>query len=193
MIIALASKDDSALSKYAKGIRQGNVSVYRDFFEEYYPMLYRFLISRGMSHDEAEDLVQQAFIIIWDNRKGIDATKSLKAYLIKIAYTQMLNHIKYQSRFKDEDPPESGAGTQEQESDSDYIELWHLMKNIIAQMPEKRALVFEMCFINELTYKETANILEVSVKTVENHMALAFKEMRGKLKKIYGADRFMVK
>jgi RNA polymerase sigma-70 factor (ECF subfamily) len=50
-------------------------------------------------------------------------------------------------------------------------------------MPERRKAVFEHCFIHELSYKETAEVLSISPKTVENHMALAFKDMRASLEK----------
>jgi RNA polymerase sigma-70 factor (ECF subfamily) len=48
-------------------------------------------------------------------------------------------------------------------------------------MPEKRQTVFRLCFIQEFTYKDAAEVLNVTVKTVENHMGLALKELRGKL------------
>ena len=55
-------------------------------------------------------------------------------------------------------------------------------------MPEKRGMVFDLCFMQEFTYKETADALNVSPKTVENHMALAFKDLRTRLTQIYGED-----
>jgi len=48
--------------------------------------------------------------------------------------------------------------------------------------------VFESCFMNQYTYKETAEAMDVSVKTVENHMTLAFKDLRAVLSEIYGDD-----
>ena len=50
-------------------------------------------------------------------------------------------------------------------------------------MPEKRQAVFRLCFIQEFTYKEAAEFLQVSVKTIENHMGLALKDLRKKLEK----------
>jgi RNA polymerase sigma-70 factor (ECF subfamily) len=52
-------------------------------------------------------------------------------------------------------------------------------------MPEKPGLVFESCFMEQNTYKETAEAMDVSVKTVENHMTLAFKDLRSVLSEMY--------
>ena len=48
-------------------------------------------------------------------------------------------------------------------------------------MPNKRQTVFRLCFIQEFTYRDAADILNISHKTVENHMGLALKELRNKL------------
>ncbi len=179
------SLDDQQLSNK---IKNGSQEAFKHFFDAHYPALYRFMRSRGMSHDEAEDLVQRAFVIIWEKRNGIDETKSLRAYLFQIAYSRMLNHIDYNSKFKDEDPPEDVSKTEDPDAKSDYSELLTQIKIIIASMPEKRAMVFELCFMKQFTYKETAAAMNVSVKTVENHMALALKDMRAALTNVYGED-----
>lgn len=180
-----SSLDDAQLSI---NIKNGDQKAFRAFFDMHYPALYRFMRSRGMSHDEAEDLVQKAFVMIWDKRSGIDETKSLRAYLFQITYTRMLNHVDYHSKFKDEDPPEEDSGVINPETDADYSELVAHIKKIIASMPEKRGMVFELCFMKQFTYKETAETMDVSVKTVENHMALAFKDMRAALVDVYGKE-----
>jgi RNA polymerase sigma-70 factor, ECF subfamily len=188
LFLALSKSSSLADNQLSIKIKNGNQKAFKEFFDTQYPALYRFMRSRGMSHDEAEDLVQKAFVLIWEKRSGIDENKSLRAYLFRIAYTRMLNHVEYQSKFKDVDPPENEISVKNPETDSDYSELVHQIKRIIAAMPEKRATVFELCFMKQFTYKETAEAMDVSVKTVENHMALAFKDMRSALINIYGEE-----
>ena len=102
----------------------------------------------------------------------------------------MLNHIEYRSKFADESPQNEDLSERNPDADADYSELVSHIKRIITTMPEKRAIVFELCFMKQFTYKETALALDVSVKTVENHMAVAFKDMRSALTGIYGEDVF---
>lgn len=190
LLFFLALSKDSSLDDLSLSIkiRNGDQKAFKLFYDKHYPGLYRFMLSRGMSHDEAEDLVQKAFIKIWEKRKGIDETKSLRAYLFQIAYSRMLNHIEYQSKFNDEDPPDESISLKNPETDTDYSELLNHIKRIISKMPEKRSQVFEFCFMKQFTYKETAEVMDITVKTVENHMALAFKDMRSALTEIYGVD-----
>lgn len=189
ILLFLALSRDSSIDDVQLSIRikNGDQAAFREFFNSHYPALYRFMRSRGMSHDEAEDLVQRAFVMIWEKRSSIDETKSLRAFLFKIAYTRMLNHVEYHSKFKDEVLPKE-LGAVHPETDADFTELVDQMKRIISTMPERRATVFELCFMKQFTYKETADAMGVSVKTVENHMALAFKDMRVALIDIYGED-----
>jgi RNA polymerase sigma-70 factor, ECF subfamily len=188
LFIALSRDDNLDSLNLSIAIRNGDHDAFKRFYDNHYPGLYRFMISRGMNHDEAEDLVQKAFIMIWEKRKDIDETKSLRAYLFQIAYSRMLNHIEYQAKFKEKDPPDVEVSTKDPDSDLDYSELLNRIKNIIIRMPEKRGLVFELCFMKQYSYKEAADVMDVSVKTIENHMALAYKDIRSALIGIYGRD-----
>lgn len=188
LLLAFSKENEVDDRMLAAAIRQGDQKSFKAFFDKHYPALYRFMVSRGMSHDEAEDLVQRAFIMIWEKRKEIDESKSLRAYLFKIAFTRMLNHVEYQSKFSDADSDDDRLSETHPGGDINLSELLHHINTIIANMPEKRALVFELCFMKQFSYKETAESMGVTVKTVENHMALAFKDMRSALKKVYGEE-----
>lgn len=188
LILAFA-KDRSAddISIYL-AIKNGDSEAFREFFNANYDSLYKFLISRGMSYDEAEELIQKAFVLIWEKRENIDETKSLRAYLFQIAYSRMLNHIKYQSRFTETDHPVENKHHSDTETDINHSELLSHVRAIISDMPDKRGMVFELCFLKQFTYKEAADTMGVSTKTIENHMGQAFKDLRSSLKQIYGKE-----
>jgi RNA polymerase sigma-70 factor, ECF subfamily len=192
LILALSadkSLDDHTL---ATAIRNGDNEAFRSFFDRHYPALYRFMASRGMDHDDVQDLIQKAFLTIWEKRDGIDSTKSLRAFLFRIAYNSMLNHIAYHSKFEDAEFPEFNRDIAGPGNETDHSELLRHINRIVAEMPEKRQMVFQLCFMKQFTYREAAGILEVTVKTVENHMGMAFKELRNKLGKVYSDGFFDV-
>lgn len=188
LLLAFAKYNGINPSELSVAIRNGDQDAFRTFYEEHYDGLYRFMVSRGMSHAEAEDLVQKAFVMIWEKRDGIDETKSLRAYLFQIAYSRMLNHVDYQSKFNDDGLPDEDTSVHTPETDVNYRDLLRIVKQAIRNMPEKRGLVFESCFMNQYTYKETAEVMNVSVKTVENHMTLAFKDLRAFLSERYDEE-----
>jgi RNA polymerase sigma-70 factor (ECF subfamily) len=173
----------------AQRIKEGNHNAFHSFFNLHYERIYRFLISKGIRRETAEDLIQQAFLYIWEHRTKIDPNKSLRAYLFSIAYSRMLNYIRDNKKFKDSEFPESNEATLLTPRDSvQHKELLKAVKNAIEEMPQKRSMVFEMCFMQDFTYKETAKAMGVSVKTVENHMGLAFKDLRAALE-AYTTDK----
>lgn len=196
LLLALSKGSDFDERELSLLIKNSDQKAFKQFYDRHYDSIYRFLISRGMSHDEASDLAQKAFLMIWEKRQDIDESKSLRSFLFRIAYTRMLNHIEYHSKFdRNTDPANESLSETVNitERQIDHRELLNRINSLIETMPEKRGTVFQLCFMKEFTYKETAEALNVSVKTVENHMTLAFRELRDGLKKIYGdeiANRF---
>lgn len=159
-------------------IKNGDQKAFKTFFDEYHQALFRFLRSKKISKEVAEDLIQQAFVYIWEHRFSIDPEKSLRAYLFRIAYTRMLNHQRDHKKFNDEQAVPSQQTKHTPHEEVRGHELQEAIEAAIASMPERRGQVFELCFMQQLTYKEVADVLEISRKTVENHMGLALKEMR---------------
>jgi RNA polymerase sigma-70 factor (ECF subfamily) len=162
-------------------IKNGDHDAFKTFFEKHHSYLYHFLLKRGLAEQQAEDLVQQAFVMIWEKREEIDPQKSLRSYLFRIAYTRMLNVFRDTKKFDDNAEFTQTEGSQETDRAVEARELGEAIEASISSMPEKRQAVFRLCFIQEFTYKEAAETLDVSVKTIENHMGLALKELRGKL------------
>lgn len=189
LIILLASQNTDELNdpELALKIKNGDHQAFKDFFDRYNSFLLNFLMKRGTTKEAAKDLVQQAFVTIWEKRESIDEEKSLRSYLFGIAYSRMLNLFRDHKKFvSDFDPERTSSVNQEssnkEESQKKAEKLNIVIEKAISSMPVKRQEVFRMCFIQEFTYKETAEVLKVSVKTVENHMGLALKDMRVLLK-----------
>lgn len=185
ILFLLAANHDGDDHQLLLDIKSGNHAAFKKFFDQHNQILYHFLLKKGLAKEAAEDLVQQAFVSIWEKRNQIDEEKSLKAYLFKIAYTRMLNLFRDTKKF-DENVSDFEAFEKSEgdENPLDQKELNKLIEISIAQLPEKRQEVFRLCFLENFTYKEAADHLEVSVKTIENHMGLALKDLRNALSKV---------
>jgi RNA polymerase sigma-70 factor (ECF subfamily) len=184
VLIALATSpaeemDSKAL---AQAIKVGNHEAFETFFDAHYDSLFRFLISNNTKREAAKDLIQKAFIYIWENRHRIDPEKSLRAYIFRIAYTRMLNHHRDHKKFNTDEPVPDQQTDHTPEDMARANDLEQAIEHAIEQMPEKRGSVFQLCFIEDFTYREAAETLGVTKKTIENHMGLALKDMRKALK-----------
>ena len=174
-------RDDATL---AKRIKEGDRTAFRQFFDRYHRLLLGYLIKRGMDEENAQDIVQNAFIKIWESREHIDPSKSLKAFLFKIGYTRALNHFRDTAKFDAEADLSNRVSTDDSQHMAAFNQVNAYLMRVIQSMPERRRAVFELCFLEELTYREAAETLQVSVKTIENHMGHALKTVRAAMSKL---------
>ena len=188
LLLLLALSDDEQLDdpELARRIRHGNREAFRRFFERYHGLLYGYLRRRNVDPDTCDDLLQQAFVTIWERRAEIDEGKSLRAFLFKVAYHRALNHFRDARKFAGDEELATTPSTSDPESSAEYALMQETLRNVVAQLPEKRRAVFEMCFLEDLTYREAAEVLGISIKTVENQMAAALKVLRVAFRKHRG-------
>lgn len=126
----------------------------------------------------AEDLTQEAFLILWKKRESIDPDK-VKSYLYTIANNLFLNEVKHQKVvMKFNQQPVSTTSYETPQFVLEEDEFRQKLENAISGLPEKNRVVFLMNRIDKLTYKEIADRLGLSVKAVEKRMHKALLELR---------------
>jgi len=174
-----ADLDDPTL---AHRIKQGDAGAFRAFFDRYHGLLYGYLRRRGLAVAACEDLMQHAFLTIWERRHEIDEDKSLRALLFKIGYTRALNHFRDTAKFTDAAVLRNRTAPAAPDCDAAYALLHQSLLTAVEALPERRRAVFELCFLHEFTYREAAETLGISPKTVEHQMGHALKAIRHALR-----------
>lgn len=173
------SEDTSLLS----AIKRGDRKAFDALFRKYYPALCAYG-HRFVDLEDAEEIVQDAMLWIWENREADVIETSLSQYLFKMVHHRALNRIAHQdavqradNRFYEE--------MQEMLQDIDFYqiqELTHRIKKAIAALPSSYREAFVMHRFREMSYKEIAAVLEVSPKTVDYRIQQALKQLRTDLK-----------
>lgn len=167
-------------SELVKLLSHNAEEALRQMYDEYYSYLcysvYKVLPDRVI----AEDIVQEVFFEIWKKRETIKINTSLRSYLKRAAINKTLNHIRDQKmKFDDEDQaimiPDTNVHAHRQ---MEAGELEDKINRAINDLPEKCRIIFGMSRYEELTYKEIAEKLDISVKTVENQISKALRLMR---------------
>ena len=158
--------------------------LFEQLFNEYFVQLTNFARSYVKDEDAAKELAQDAFINLWQKKEEIDKNKSIKSYLFTTVRNRSLNYIrdnkKYKSEYLDIELEKSNDYF-----DSDILTSKELQERITASinsLPEKCRRVFKMSRFEDLKYKEIAEELNISIKTVENQMGKALKVLRKDLK-----------
>lgn len=163
-------------------IKQGSETAFEMLFNDYYVPLVNYSNTLVRDKEDAEDIVQQVYISVWQKRTEIDKIDSLRNYLYRAVHNSSLNRIKQRTVRSDYAKEQMYVITNRQETSIIQKELQQKIEKSIEKLPEQCAKVFKMSRFEELKYQEIALALNISVKTVENHMGKALKLMREMLK-----------
>jgi RNA polymerase sigma-70 factor (ECF subfamily) len=164
-------------------LKSGDIEAYKVMFHQYYPHLVRYCNTIVRDIDDSEDIVQEVFVNFWEKRESINVHTSLKSMLYTAVYNAGLNHIKHRKVITSFAQDAAKAGDISGNADEMiHDELRLKIENAIEQMPEQCGKIFRMSREDELKYREIADKLNLSVKTVENQMGKALAIMREHLK-----------
>jgi len=166
-------------------LQLGNESAFEMIFKTYYQPLCRYAYSFLQDKEEAEEVVQSSFINVWEKRNSIAIETSLKSYLYRMVRNACLNVIKHDKIKQQHVAHELAVTEATYESVAQKVyatELESKITEAIKTLPEQCRIVFQLSRFEELKYQEIADQLQISVKTVENHMGKALRLMREQLK-----------
>ena len=166
-------------------IKNGNKDAFENIFKEHYSHLCSYTNKFVLDLDAAEEVVQELFFQIWQKKEDLNITTSLKSYLFRAAHNSSLNYIKHQNiqlKYKEQTLAEHHELSYQQYGYSEINELQDRIRKAIDKLPPERRKVFVMNRFEELSYKEVAEKLGLSIKTVENQIGKALKFLRDELK-----------
>lgn len=179
------SKVQVSEQQYWQQISQGDKKAYEHVFNTYYQPLCNYACSMLKDIDEAEEVVQNAFFNIWSKREALQISTSIKSYVYRAVHNDCLNKIKHgkvRAMYAEDYKSTMGGGYTDSAQVLHAKELGKQINEAIASLPEQCGIVFKLSRFENLKYSEIAEQLDISVKTVENHMGKALKLMREQLK-----------
>lgn len=158
--------------------------LFEQLFKEHFAPLCQFAVQFVQDSDAAKDIAQKVFINLWENREHIDPQKPVRSYLYTSVRNRCLNYIrdnkKYRSQTLDIELMEGVFFFEE--DNPGLSDLERQIKTALESLPEKCRQVFEMSRFEDKKYKEIAQELDISEKTVEAHMSKALKTLKEQLK-----------
>ncbi len=156
---------------------------FEQLFKTHFVHLCNFAYQFVKDTDSAKDICQKVFINLWENREKIDLQKSIQSYLFTSVRNRCLNYIRDQKKYRSQvlDLEIHDFEIPVEEDDIALSELKDKVAAALNDLPEKCRLVFEMSRYENMKYKDIAEALDISVKTVEAHMSRALKGLRENL------------
>lgn len=172
-------------TEVAQALQKGDEQVFEKVFKDYYERLCNYANTFVNDMDEAEEMVQSTFLTLWEKRENIGIHTSVKSYLYQAVHNQSLNKIKHlqvRQAHSDYIKQQAAAGSFDVNQNFLSEELEQQINAAIETLPTQCQTVFRLSRFENLSYAEIAEYLDLSVKTIENHMGKALRILREQLK-----------
>lgn len=152
-------------------------------FKTHFKALHAYAYTILQESDTAEEMVQNVFCKLWEKRDTTFLNQSAKAYLYRSVHNECLNHLKHQKvKSKYQSHAARNSNTMENAgANTEHKELQMHLLNALNDLPEQCRTIFQMSRFEELKYREIADKMGLSVKTIENQMGKALRILRYKL------------
>lgn len=170
-------------SEWVEKIRDGNAEAFENLFKAYCQPLINFARRFVRDIQIAENIVQDVFLKIWTNRIKLNPSLNLKTYLFTAVRNQSLNHLRHAKMERNSVADMQLIATPAKTPENGWREkeLAASIRQAINELPKKCQTIFLMNRFDQLTYQEIADILNLSIKTVETQMGRALKFLRKRL------------
>jgi RNA polymerase sigma-70 factor (ECF subfamily) len=179
--------DTRPFDEWCRRLKASDRTAYAELFEEMYEPLFRYVRSITKSPDAARDVTQDVFIRLWEVRDSLTPEQSLEAYLYRIARNRAYNHERNQrtrtekeETVRDRTPAQPAPPTRpDTQTDAQQLEdrLWRW----IGELTERQREALVLSRFDGLSHDEVADVMDISPRTVNNHIVRALKHLRGRL------------
>jgi RNA polymerase sigma-70 factor (ECF subfamily) len=171
--------DDAAI---VARLKADDTEAFAEILRLHWPAVSRFGVRMLADREAAADAAQEAFVRLWEHRATLEI-RSIRAYLLTVVRNLAMDELrkrKVRARFSAVDSRDVAV------SADDSIDANALQNDIdraVKSLPERRREAFVLAFLNDLSYKEVADIMQTSVATVRNHVSTALADLRHALAK----------
>jgi RNA polymerase sigma-70 factor (ECF subfamily) len=165
-------------------LQQRDETAFEQVFKANFKSLHAYALSMLKDEATAEEMVQNVFYKLWERTDTISIPGSLRAYLYRAVHNESLNYLKHRKVRSQHQLYVSHRMNEHTDTASKKVQLKELEKKLaeaLNELPEQCRTIFQLSRFEELRYREIADRLNISVKTVENQMGKALKLLRLKL------------
>lgn len=180
--MAEQSKYDN--NQLTERIKSDDIGAFKSLYDLYSRQLLNFILQYLKETGEAEEILQDVFLSVWEGRKTLQVDKSVKSYLFRIAVNKVYNHLK---RRVVERKYQYYLSNNEHTSENNvedkiyFSELKETIDQILGQLPVQQRRIFRLSRLEGMSHDEIAKKFNISVRTVENQIYRAGKFVKSKL------------
>lgn len=174
--------DDNLL---ASRIQDGSMDAFKILYDRYKRKLYYFSLRYLENTTDSEELVQVVFISIWEHRKTLDDSKSIRSYIYRSAVNFIYNCLKkkaVRNKYMEQELQKPESSVNQTYEQIFYMDLERRIDTILSSLPLQQQKIFNFRRFEGLSHEEIAKKLELSVRTVENQIYRVTKVLKEQIK-----------
>ncbi len=166
-------------------VKTGKASAFDALYRIYCDRLYSFAFSVLKSKEDAEEVVQSTFFKIWERRQSINNEYNFKSFLFTIAYNVTVDILRVRLKEKKyrDNILDKATSNYNLEEKIEFGDLLDCVQQIVKELPPRKKEIYQLSRVEQLSYKEIAERLGISVKTVENGINFSIKFIKSRLGK----------
>lgn len=175
------------LNTTLKRLASDDKKALEELFNYFYPRLYQFSKSFLKLEEGIDDILQEVFVKVWNNRSNIRATETFNSFIFTITRNLLLNELRTRlnsQKMKEKIQKLSVFDDYNTIENLDYEELKETVDQIVSKLPKKQREVFLLSRYEGLSHKEISEKLNISTKTVEYHISQSINTIKSKLSQI---------
>lgn len=159
---------------------EGDPLSFEILFQKYYVRFYNFVFNLTKSSQAAEDIIQNVFMKIWINRRKLHPDQAIHNYIYVLSKREMLNHIRDRKAYVQVEKLVMAEQPVEEITDQNLNlkELDDRIRKFISEMPEQRRKAFLLSRYRGMSHSEIAEVMGLSVRTVDRHINLALSSLK---------------
>ena len=172
------------IDKLTRSIRASNTEAFTALYDALHVDLHHYAWHLTRDSDVMYDIVQEAFTILWDKRNSLDPERSIRGWLFRVVRNIAYKH--HRNKPKSSDAPANHHGSIENSGPDQYdakLLAAHLDR-ILLQLSDRQREVFQMSRLGYLKHQEIAEILDITPKTVRNHLSSALHHIRDEFERL---------
>lgn len=165
-------------------IRSDDIEAFKDLYDLYCRQLHNFILQYLSDDADAEEILQDILLSVWENRKKLKIDKSIKSYLFRIAVNKVYNHLKrkvVERKYQYYLSSNELTPGNDVEDKIYFQELKETIDQILAQLPDQQRRIYQLSRMDDMSHTEIAKKLNLSIRTVENQIYRAHRFVKNKL------------
>lgn len=177
--------DKEGIELQVTALRDGDEAAFASLYSKCEARLYTFAYKLTQDRDEAEEVVQEVFLKVWEKRQSLDPQQNFGGYLFTVAKNIVYNKAKqraYHFAFQNYLASYGSGLCHDTEQKLEFEELKALLEQIYSSLPPVRRKVFIMSRLQGLSNSEIAAELNTSTSNIENHLNKALRFVRERLR-----------